>query len=201
MHLCVCLCVWGGGCRDHCGNIQRANLPDYGNLGRRESGDHQAATACQQQDRHREHAHFTRRYGLNPNPQITPLPPPHVPLPRLLRMYLLFLFSVSYPLEAQQTVGVSPRHKTKCCCNASVSQKRGTKVPQCCLLAPWCFLPPFFLPPSSLLCCLVCKRPVLMSTDHGSPLISFWTPKKLLTFSTCSAPGKIFLLKLFIKSN
>lgn len=48
---------------DHHDIIQRANLPDYRNVGGWKSSDHQALGARQQQDRHSQRANFTRRYG------------------------------------------------------------------------------------------------------------------------------------------
>lgn len=57
------VCFMGSGHRDHRGNIKWANFPDYRNFSGWEGSDHQAAVACQQQDRHSQRANFTRRYG------------------------------------------------------------------------------------------------------------------------------------------
>lgn len=183
----MCLCLWGCGCRDHRGDIQRANLPDYGNLGGRESGDHQAAAARQQQDRHREHAHFTRRYGLKtPTPWQNPsttTPCPTSPHPHPSSGYILyfrFRFLPPWKLSKdwrfnnrlqnfRRSVVVMPR-----------SASRGRQA-FCFLELQVLLVGPTGAPPlsSSFLCCLVCQRPVLMSPDRRSQLFSSRPPKKL----------------------
>lgn len=183
----MCLCLWGCGCRDHRGDIQRANLPDYGNLGGRESGDHQAAAARQQQDRHREHAHFTRRYGLKTpppgqNPSTTNPCPTSPPPPPLLRLHPIFPFSFPAPWKLSKDWRFNNRLQNfrRSVVVMPLSTSRGRQAfrfPKLQVL----LVGPTSAPPlsSSFLCCLVCQRPVLMSPDRRSQLVSSRPPKKL----------------------